>query len=112
MLPTVVSFAYNHVQVFLTLRDSGSYPCFENLFCLFDILPVEVYTIGRNTVHGVVGAEDELRGLFVVGGCLGLVLFAGLGEGVGFCAGAGGVCLVRLRVWKMMWVRVAGIVTA
>lgn len=57
----------------LALRLCSTNARFENMFCFFYELAVEIYCVAGDAVGGVVFAEDILGGLFVV-----LVYFCGV----------------------------------
>jgi hypothetical protein len=66
MIRAVIAFAYNDVEVGLAGALCVANSLLQNLFCLFDELPMQVNGIACDFSDGIVLAEDVLRGLFVV----------------------------------------------
>lgn len=73
MLGTMISLPHNHMEMALSLLLGCSDPGFEDMFCFFYELAVEIYCVAGDTVGGVVFAEDVVRGLFIV-----LIYFCGV----------------------------------
>lgn len=66
MVPTVVAFAHNHVQVGLASALRVANSLLENLFGFLDILAVEIDSIASNFSYRIVLPENVLRSLLVV----------------------------------------------
>ena len=80
----VVALSYNDMQMCLVLRSRLLYPRFEDVFCFFHELTVQVYCVSSDTSLGVVFTEDEFGCLLVVSFGRGFVFLAFFREGVRF----------------------------
>lgn len=76
----VVALAHDDVQVGLAGLLGVADALLDDLLRLLYVLPVQVDGVAGDFADGIVLAEDELRGLLVVGVGLGGVLLALLGE--------------------------------
>jgi hypothetical protein len=98
MASRVVTLADNGMKMCLAMTLVGPDALLENALGFFDELAVEVYAVGLDAAGGIVGAEDEFRGLAVVVVHFGIVRLAFVGEF--FCAGAVAVVVGLLRLRK------------
>lgn len=92
----MIPLADNDMQVTLSAGLSISDPRLEDVLGLLDELPVQVDRVGWHAVWVVILAEDEFRGLLVVGVLLPLVFLAFFREGFGCGAVARGIRFMGL----------------
>ena len=81
-------------------------PLFQDVFCLFNELSVQVNGVAVDSADGIVLAEDEVGGLLVVLIHHGAVSFAFFGElvrGTAVSAFVGIVGLVLILVMRKTW---------
>ena len=92
----VVALSYYDVQMRLVLRSRLLYSRFEDVFCFFYELAVQVYCVSGYASLCVVLEEDEFAGLLIQLLCGSFVSFAFFRKSVCFGAVARLVCLMRL----------------
>jgi hypothetical protein len=97
MVDGVVSLADDHVEVRLAVLLGVADALLEDLLGLFDKLAVQVDGVARDFAYGVVFAEDEFGGLFVVLIGFGCVRLALLRQLFRLAAVAALVGMLRLR---------------